>query len=132
MAMSWNLTDTAEGSIFTVLGSINGRDAERLRGATDWVLAHTDAVILDLHELQGCTPEGQDALGACAQRLGSNTVLYLPEPDHLHLGDERLLAAPRAHKLTAAYAALNLLKNRNARRQAAMSGPTVGAGQPTA
>jgi hypothetical protein len=130
MAMSWNLTDTADGSIFTVLGSINGRDAERLRGATDWVVTHTDTVILDLHELQGCTTEGEDALGACAERLGSGTVLYLSEPDHLHLGDERLLTAPRAHKLTAAYAALHLLKARNARHETALSQPTVGAGQP--
>ena len=132
MAMSWSLTDTAEGSIYTVLGFVTGRDAERLRGATDWVLAHTETVILDLHELQGCSTEGQDALGACAERLGSSTILYLPEPDHLQLWDKRLLAAPRAHKLTAAYAALNLLKSRNARRQAATSGPTVGAGTPTA
>jgi hypothetical protein len=127
MPMSWNLTDTAEGSIFTVLGSLNGRDAERLRGATDWVVAHTDTVILDLHELQGCTTEGQDALGACAKRLGSNVVLYLPEHDHLRLSDERLMAAPRAHKITAAFAALNLLKTRNARRLSATAGPSINA-----
>jgi hypothetical protein len=129
--MSWSLTDTAEGSIFTILGFITGRDGERLHGATDWVLAHTESVILDLHELQGCNTEGEEALGACAARLGPRTVLYLPESDHLHLSDERLLAAPRARKITAAYAALNLLKARNARHQTAMAGPTaVGAGKP--
>jgi hypothetical protein len=130
MAMSWSLSDTAEGSIFTILGYLTGRDAERLYGATDWVLAHTETVILDLHELQGCNTEGEEALGACAARLGSRTVLYLPESDHLHLYDERLLAAPRARKLTAAYAALNLLKARNERRRTAMEAPApVGAGE---
>jgi hypothetical protein len=110
--MNWSLTETDNVSVFTLRGYLSGSDHQRLQGATAWVAARTGPLVVDVQQLQGCNPRGQDELGACIEYFAPQVVLCVSDPDPLQLSDPRLLAVPWAHLLPEARAAVALLRPR--------------------
>ena len=107
--MNWSLSQTDGVPVFTLRGYLSGSDNQRLQGATAWVAARTEALVVDLQQLQGCTTRGQDELGACVEHFGL-VVLCVSDPDPLQLSDARLLAVPWACLQSEARAAVVRLR----------------------
>ena len=124
--MNWSLTETDSVPVFTLRGYLSGSDDQRLRNATIWVAARTDALVVDVRQLQGCTDRGQDELGTCVEYFAPQVVLCVDKADPLRLSDARLVAVPWTHLLPEALLALAQLRQREERDS--RSAPAVNPG----
>ena len=112
MALNWELERSAIGAVFTVSGYLSDDDVNRLEGAAGWVAGKTDAVVLDLSALQGCSLRAQKVLGRFVAGLAPRVVVCGASPNRLPLHDVRFHGIQRAKTRSAALITLNAIPPR--------------------
>ncbi len=112
MALNWDLERSAIGAVFTLSGYLSDDDVDRLEGATGWVAGKTDAVVLDLSALQGCSLRAQRVLGRFVVGLAPRVVVCGASPNRLPLHDTSFFGIPRAKTRAAALTTLNAIPPR--------------------